>query len=75
MPVLDGASLLSRLKTEQPSVMRVIHSSHIESLTTERAQDLADAVLAKPGRPGELVAVLEWAITQRRRGVRDSIGY
>jgi CheY-like chemotaxis protein len=74
MPVLDGASLLSRLKTEQPSVIRVIHSSHVESLTPERALDLAHAVLAKPGRPDELVLVLEWAIAQRGRGARDSIG-
>ena len=58
MPVLDGASLLSRLKTEQPSVMRVIHSSHVESLTPDQAQELAHAVLTKPGRPDELVVVL-----------------
>lgn len=75
MPVLDGLALLSRLKTEQPSLMRVIHSSHVESLTPDQVQELAHAVLAKPGRPDELVVVLEWAIDQRRRNVRDSVGY
>jgi DNA-binding NtrC family response regulator len=75
MPVLDGLGLLTRLKAEQPSVMRVIHSSHVESLAPEQAQELAHAVLAKPGRPDELVVVLEWAIDQRRRQVRDSVGY
>jgi len=75
MPVLDGLALLTRLKTEQPSIMRVIHSSHVESLDPERAQELAHAVLTKPGRPDELVVVLEWALDQRRRSVRDSVGY
>ena len=75
MPVLGGASLLARLKTEHPSTMRLIHSSHVESLTPEEAQDLAHAVLAKPGRPDELVVVLEWALDQRRRRLRDSVGY
>jgi two-component system response regulator PilR (NtrC family) len=75
MPVLDGATFLARLKTEHPSVMRVIHSSHVESLTAEQAQDLAHAVLTKPGRSEELVVILEWAIDQGRRRVRDSVGY
>jgi CheY-like chemotaxis protein len=74
MPNIDGASLLQRLKAEHPNVMRVIHSSHIESLTPERAQELAHAVLTKPGRPDELVVVLEWAIAQRRKRLRDSVG-
>src|SRR4029079_14046608 len=67
MPVLDCASLLSRLKAEQPSVIRVIHSSHIETLTSERASELAHAVLAKPGQPDDLVDVLEAALAQRQR--------
>ena len=75
MPALDGAALLSRLKTEQPNLMRVIHSSHVESLTPEQAQELAHAVLTKPGRPDELVVVLEWALAQRRKQLRDSVGY
>jgi|SRR4051812_9623373 CheY-like chemotaxis protein len=75
MPVLDGATFLTRLKTEHPSVRRVIHSSHVESLTAEQAQELAHAVLTKPSRPDELVVVLEWAIDQARRRIRDSVGY
>lgn len=75
MPVVDGVTLLGRLKTEQPNVMRVIHSSHVESLSAEQAQDLGHAVLTKPGRPDELVVVLEWALAQRRKQPRDSVGY
>jgi CheY-like chemotaxis protein len=75
MPVLDGIGLLTRLKTEQPAVMRVIHSSHVEALSAEQAQELAHAVLGKPGRPDELVVVLEWALEQRRRRLRDSVSY
>lgn len=75
MPVVDGAALLERLKSEQPSVMRVIHSSHVESLGPERSQELAHAVVVKPGRPDELVIVVEWAIGERRKKLRDSVGY
>ena len=75
MPVIDGMTLLRRLKTEQPSVMRVIHSSHVESLLPGQADELANAVLTKPGRPDELVLVLDWAIDQRRRRMPDSVGY
>lgn len=74
MPKVNGAALLQRLKTEQPSVMRVIHSSHAESLTREQLEELSHAVVTKPGRPEELVTVLEWTLDQRRR-LRDSVGY
>jgi len=75
MPVHDGLELLRRLKTEHPTVMRVIHSSHVESLSPNEVQELAHAVLAKPGRADELVQVLEWAIDERCRRVRDSVGF
>lgn len=75
MPGLDGVALLARLKTEQPTLMRVIHSSHVESLAPGLAEQLAHAVLTKPGRPDELVVVLDWALEQRRRKLRDSVGY
>lgn len=74
MPVFDGISLLRRLKTEQPSLMRIVHSSHVESLTAEQADEFAHALLSKPSRPEELVSILEWAIEQRRRRLRDSVG-
>ncbi|RYZ02138.1 MAG: response regulator [Myxococcales bacterium] len=75
MPVQDGLELLRRLKAEHPTLIRVIHSSHVESLAPDQVQDLAHAVLAKPGRADELVAVLEWAIAERGRRVRDSVGF
>jgi CheY-like chemotaxis protein len=75
MPVHDGVSLLGRLKAEHPTLMRVIHSSHVESLEQDQLQDLAHAVVAKPGRPEELIEVLEWAVSERSRRVRDSVGF
>lgn len=75
MPVHDGIELLRRLKTEHPTLMRVIHSSHVESLTQNQIHELAHAVLAKPGRADELVALLEWALGERRRRLRDSVGF
>lgn len=72
MPALDGIGLLMRLKAERPEVMRVIHSSHVESLTSEQRQELAHAVLSKPGRPEELVNVLDWALSHRKRKLCSS---
>jgi DNA-binding NtrC family response regulator len=75
MPQSSGLALLERLKAEQPSVMRVIHSSHVESLSAEQAQSLAHALLRKPGRPDEPVVVIDWALDQRRRRQRDSANF
>jgi len=75
MPVQDGLALLRRLKTEHPTLMRVIHSSHVESIGPDQARDLAHAVLAKPGRADELVSLLEWAFEERCRRLRDSVGF
>jgi DNA-binding NtrC family response regulator len=75
MPQGSGLMLLERLKTEQPSVMRVVHSSHVESLSAEQAHDLAHAVLRKPGRPDEPVVIIDWALDQRRRRLRDSASF
>jgi CheY-like chemotaxis protein len=75
MPGVDGVTLLGRLKTEQPAVRRVIHSSHVESLPAEQLEALAHAVLHKPCPPDELVKVLDWALDQRRRRLRDSANF
>ena len=75
MPVVGGALLLERLKAEQPSVMRVIHSSHVEAFGSQGLDSLAHAAVNKLGRTDELVLVLDWALDQRRRRLRDSVGY
>lgn len=74
MPVHDGVSLLRRLKEEHPTLMRVIHSSHVESLEPDHLRELAHAVVAKPSRPEELIEVLEQAVSERSRRARDSAG-
>jgi CheY-like chemotaxis protein len=75
MPAVDGVTLLGRLKTEQPEIVRVIHSSHVESLAVGQAEELAQAVLTKPSSSEELVRVLDWAFDQRRRRLRDSANF
>lgn len=75
MPRSGGLALLERLKTEQPSVMRVVHSSHVESLDAEQTRELVHALLRKPGRPDEPVLVIDWALDQRRRRLRDSANF
>jgi CheY-like chemotaxis protein len=74
MPGAGGRELLERLKTERPSLIRVIHSSHVESLTQSELEKLAHGVLRKPADPSDLIGMLEWAIDQRRRRKRDSAG-
>jgi DNA-binding NtrC family response regulator len=74
MPGVDGVSLLIRLKLEHASIVRVVHSSHVESLSGEQVRELAHAVLNKPAPPEELVQLLETAVAERRKQVRDSVG-
>jgi CheY-like chemotaxis protein len=74
MPELDGVALLERLKTERPWVTRVIHSSHVESLTAEAAA-LAHAVIPKPSSRETLLGALEQALDQKQWLVRDSAGF
>lgn len=74
MPFQGGVEVLRRLKTEHPTVMRVIHSSHVESLSHGQAEELAHAVVPKPGQASELLAALDWALAERRR-LRDSAGF
>jgi DNA-binding NarL/FixJ family response regulator len=71
MPGLDGLALLERLRLEQPKAWRVVHSSHIESFCEARVTDVAHALIAKPGRPNELLETLD-ALLARRDEQRDS---
>jgi len=74
MPELGGLALLERLKTERPWVTRVIHSSHVESLTEEAAA-LAHAVIPKPSSSETLLGALERALDRKQWLVRDSAGF
>jgi DNA-binding NtrC family response regulator len=74
MPAATGLELLERLKAERPDVMRVIHSSQLEAGHQIDA-GLAHALVAKSGRPDELIPVIDWALDQRKRRLRDSVGY
>lgn len=75
MPKSSGVVFLEWLKAEQPDVVRVIHSSHVEALPAEVAPQLAHAVLTKPCRPDEPLLILDWALDQQRRRPRDSVNY
>jgi CheY-like chemotaxis protein len=74
MPKVGGVEVLRRLKTEHPEVIRVIHSSHVEPLGRELLEELTHAVITKPCRPDELLQVLDWALDEHRRRLRDSVG-
>src|SRR6478752_3963352 len=44
-------------------------------IDSAQSGELAHAVLRKPGREGELLRVLDWALDQRQRRLRDSANF
>jgi DNA-binding NarL/FixJ family response regulator len=67
MPAAGGLELLERLKAERPSILRVIHSSQLEAITSQGYENVAHAVVAKSGRPEELLRIIDWVLTERMR--------
>ena len=65
MPVLDGIGLLQRMRSEHPKVIRLVHSSRIETDGPERLGSLAQGALAKPAHPDRLIQLIESALAQQ----------
>jgi HD-like signal output (HDOD) protein len=61
MPVMDGATLLTRIRERWPHVVRIILSGHTEVEAALRAVPVAHQFLAKPCRREVLVEVVERA--------------
>jgi HD-like signal output (HDOD) protein/ActR/RegA family two-component response regulator len=59
MAGMDGATLLSRVRSEHPDVVRVILTGHSELEATLRAMPVAHSFLTKPCKPELLVEVLK----------------
>jgi HD-like signal output (HDOD) protein/ActR/RegA family two-component response regulator len=59
MAGMDGAALLSRVRSEYPDVVRVILTGHSELEATLRAMPVAHSFLTKPCKPALLVEVLK----------------
>ena len=58
MAGMDGATLLSRVRSDHPDVIRLILTGHSELEATLRAMPVAHSFLTKPCRPDLLVDVL-----------------
>jgi len=67
MPDLSGITLLEQCAARHPRVVRVVHSSHLETSEQTKMRRLAQLIVNKPARPAELIAVLERALDARRR--------
>jgi DNA-binding NtrC family response regulator len=63
MPGLDGLELLLRVQTEHPHVVRLVHSSRIDSEDSESLRRLAQGAVAKPAHPSHLISLIESALS------------
>ena len=73
MPGVDGFELLVEVRRSHPGTVRIIHSSQLTTLGSERLRYLADASIAKPSPALELLSVMRWAERASRPGARSSI--
>lgn len=72
MPVMDGFELLQRLERSHPETIRVVHSSHTETLAKELLRYLAHNIIPKPAPPDTILAVLRWAVRGSAAGGRQA---
>ena len=56
---VSGADLLRILARDNPSIGRVVHSSHIEPSQMDELRHLVHAALEKPARPGDVLVAVE----------------
>ncbi len=65
MPGLSGLELVVQVRSEYPTTLCVVHSSHLESVGEEIVRRLAHFGLEKPMSPQRLVEVVEGALALR----------
>jgi DNA-binding NarL/FixJ family response regulator len=77
MPGMGGLELLTVVAERHPEITCVIHSSHLESLNSERVRHFARAVLQKGVDADEIIGTLDWALKlalTTRRGSQSDAG-
>ena len=62
MPTMDGMTLLRNMIRLHPETVRIVHSSHTETLGTELVRYLAHNVVPKPATAHQILNVLRWAV-------------
>jgi HD-like signal output (HDOD) protein/CheY-like chemotaxis protein len=73
MPTMDGAELLSRVRTLQPDALRLVLSGQMDDRTAARAAASAHRFLAKPCETAALVAHLSRALELRDQLCSDEL--
>lgn len=66
MPIIDGLTLLTRVRQEHPSTVRVVLSGTLEGAVGVRAIPVAHQFLGKPWKPSDLIDLIERALTLRQ---------
>lgn len=64
MPGANGMAVLFQLQQKQPSVVRIVHSSHTEMLASGSLGTLAHRVLPKPASAIDVLGLTAWARQQ-----------
>jgi DNA-binding NtrC family response regulator len=72
MPLMQGVTLLRELKQFHSEIVRIVHSSQLETLSTEEGKCLAHNVLLKPAQPRDVVAMVRWALNLRGTPVKGT---
>ncbi|HEU5074539.1 MAG TPA: response regulator [Polyangiaceae bacterium] len=62
MPNMDGMTLLTRVREQHPSCVRLVHSSQIETTGRGQVAALCHRVIEKPATPDAVIATLDWAL-------------
>jgi len=62
MPGASGKAVLEALAAYHPETARIVHSSQLESLDTDRIRALSHVVLAKPASESELLGAMDLAL-------------
>jgi HD-like signal output (HDOD) protein/CheY-like chemotaxis protein len=65
MPALDGSELLKRVRSLQPSALRIVLSGHMDEAAAARSAALAHRFLAKPIETETLIATLKRSLELR----------
>ena len=64
MPGAGGEAVLEALLAHYPETARIVHSSQLEALETDRIRKLAHVVLVKPASEAALVTAVEHALLE-----------
>lgn len=73
MPGGGGKAVLEALAADHPETARIVHSSQLESVDTQRVRSLSHVILAKPTSESELLDALDLAV-RRAENQRGNCG-